>query len=315
MTTSPLVLGAMLFGTTIDEHTSFALLDRFVEAGGSWIDTANCYSFWSSDSGRGGQSEALIGRWLKARPDARERVKIATKVGAEPREPGNWPASREGLSARAIREGAALSLDRIGTDRVDLLWAHMEDREVPIEETAEALSSLVDDSVALQLGASNHPAWRIERARAHIARAGGHSFSAMQLSRTYLSPRPGAVPAGQSHRFGMMSDEQVDYAAENGLELWAYTPLLSGAYDNPAKAIDEAYEHPGTTRKLGALDQVSADLGLSRGQIVLAWLLGGQPLIRPILGGSKVEQLDSALAGAALVLSAEHRTLLDNAGA
>ena len=91
MTTSRLVLGAMMFGTTIDETTSFALLDRFVDAGGEWIDTADCYSFWASDSGYGGDSEELLGRWLAARPGARERVKIATKFGAEPRVAGDWP--------------------------------------------------------------------------------------------------------------------------------------------------------------------------------------------------------------------------------
>ncbi|GLJ76844.1 aldo/keto reductase [Leifsonia poae] len=315
MTESPLVLGAMMFGVTIDEDTSFAILDRFVEAGGSWIDTADCYSFWASDSGYGGESEALLGRWLKARPGMRERVRISTKVGAEPTVAGDWPASREGLSARAIREATAGSLERLGTDHVELLWAHMEDRSVPIEETAEALSALVDEGIAGRIGASNHPAWRVERARAHLAGLGGHPFSALQLSRTFLSTRPGAVPAGQDHRFGLMSDEQVDYAVENGLELWAYTPLLSGAYDNPAKKIPEAYLHPGSDRRLEALDRVASELGVARGQVVLAWLAGGSPAIRPILGGSKLDQLESALAGVALQLSAEHRALLDDAAA
>ena len=311
MTESALVLGAMMFGISIDEDTSFALLDRFVEGGGTWIDTANCYSFWASDTGYGGESEALIGRWLKSRPGVRELVKISTKLGAEPLDAGNWPASREGLSARAIQEATQLSLERLGTDHVDLMWAHMEDRSVPMEETAEALSELVDNGTARRIGASNHPAWRVERARAHLATIGGHPLSALQLSRTYLTTRQGAVPAGQNHRFGLMSDEQIDYAVENDLELWAYTPLLSGAYDNSAKTISDAYDHPGTERKLAALDRVASDLGVARGQVVLAWLAGGDPVIRPILGGSKLEQLDSALAGAALVLPAEHRALLD----
>lgn len=158
MTESPLVLGAMLFGITVDESTSFALLDRFVERGGVWIDTADCYSFWASASGRGGESEALLGRWLTARPGMRDLVKISTKVGADPDKPGTWPANREGLSARVVREATHRSLDRLGTDRVDLLWAHMEDRTVPIEETVTAMSRLVDEGVADRIGASNHPA-------------------------------------------------------------------------------------------------------------------------------------------------------------
>jgi aryl-alcohol dehydrogenase-like predicted oxidoreductase len=312
MAESRLVLGAMMFGVTIDEDTSFALLDRFVERGGTWIDTADCYSFWASDTGHGGDSEALLGRWLKARPGMRDRVRISTKLGAEPVGPGEWPANRQGLSAAAVRDAFAGSLDRLGTDRVDLLWAHMEDRSVPIEETVDALSALVDSGAVGRIGASNHPAWRVERARAHATARGGHPFSALQLSRSYLTPRPGALPAGQNHRFGMMDDEHVDYAEENGLELWAYTPLLSGAYDNPAKPVPEVYDHPGTARRLAALDRIAAELGVARGQVVLAWLAGGTPSIRPILGGSRLDQLDSALDGVALALSPEHRAALDD---
>src|SRR5690606_34809952 len=133
-----LVLGAMSFGTLVDEDTSFALLDRFVERGGVWIDTADCYSFWSSPTGHGGASEAVLGRWLAARPDAARRVRISTKLGAEPLWPGSWPEHRAGLSARAVRDAFAGSLERLGVDAVDLLWLHQEDRAVPIEETMDA---------------------------------------------------------------------------------------------------------------------------------------------------------------------------------
>ncbi|MRG59371.1 aldo/keto reductase [Agromyces sp. CFH 90414] len=313
MTTIPLVLGAMKFGTEVDEDTAFALLDRFVEAGGTWIDTADCYSFWASESGRGGASERVLGRWLAARPGVRDRVLISTKVGAEPIGSGAWPASREGLSDRAIREAVAGSLDRLGIDRVDLLWAHMEDRSVPIEETAETFSALVADGMSSRLGASNHPAWRMERARAHAVAIGGTPFSALQLSRSYLAPRPGVLPEGQNHRFGMMSDEQVDFAVETGMELWAYTPLLSGAYDNPAKPIPEAHDHPGSTARLAALDAVAGEVGATRGRVVLAWLVGGGTPILPILGGSRPDQLDAALEGVALELTAEQRARLDAA--
>src|SRR5690349_13319342 len=119
---SPLVLGAMSFGTLVDEETSFALLDRFVERGGAWIDTADCYSFWASPTGHGGASETVIGRWLAARPGIRDHVRLSTKAGAEPLWPGSWPERRTGLSARALRDAFEGSLRRLGVDTVDLLW-------------------------------------------------------------------------------------------------------------------------------------------------------------------------------------------------
>ena len=306
---SPLVLGAMMFGTRIDEPTSFAVLDRFVERGGVWIDTADCYAFWASESGRGGDGERLLGRWLAARPGVRDRVRIATKLGAEPLEPGSWPARREGLSAGAVRTAFAGSLERLGLDRVDLLWVHQEDRTVPIEETVDALGELVSAGTVDRVGASNHPAWRVERARAHALSTGSRPFDALQLNSTYLRPRPGTLPPGVEHRFGVLGDEQRDYAAEHDLEIWAYTPLLSGAYDNPGKEIPEVYDHPGNAARLAALDAVAAETGAARGQVVLAWLTARG--IRPMLGGSKVGQLDSALDGVALELTAEQLERLD----
>lgn len=306
---SPLVLGAMSFGTLIDEDTSFALLDRFVERGGVWIDTADCYSFWSSPTGRGGASEAVLGRWLAARPDAARRVRISTKLGAEPLWPGSWPEHRAGLSARAVRDAFAGSLERLGVDAVDLLWLHQEDRAVAIEETMDAVGALAATGAVRRLGASNHPAWRVERARAHADRHGLLTIDAFQLNSTYLRVRPGTRPPGVVHPFGVLDEEQRDYAAEHRIELWAYTPLLSGAYDNPAKEIPEVYDHPGTRRRLETLHAVAAELDATPGQTVLAWLLASG--IRPILGGSKLHQLDSAMDAMTLPLTAEQRARMD----
>jgi aryl-alcohol dehydrogenase-like predicted oxidoreductase len=303
-TRSPLVLGAMMFGTRIDEKTSFALLDRFVERGGVWIDTADCYAFWASETGRGGASERVLGRWLAARPGVRERIRISTKLGAEPAEPGSWPDRREGLSPDAVRAAFAGSLERLGVDRVDLLWLHQEDRSVPIADTVDALADLPAD----RLGFSNFPAWLVERARAH---APSLRLDALQQCATFLRPRPGTLPPGVLHRFALLGDEHVDYAAEHGMEVWAYTPLLSGAYDNPAKEIPAVYDHPGNTARLKALDTVAAETGAARGQVVLAWLVSRG--IRPMLGGSKAGQLDSALDGVRLRLTADQRELLDAA--
>lgn len=307
----PFALGAMSFGNIVDEATSFALLDRFVEAGGTWIDTADCYAFWQHPSGRGGTSEELLGRWLAARPGARERVRISTKFGAEPTGTGPWPEHREGLSTAAIRRAVAGSLRRMGIERIDLAWAHMEDRTVPIEETADAMAQLVVDGSAARLGSSNHPAWRVERARAHVLAHGGEPITALQHSFSYLHPRPFERPVGQDHRFGMLDDELRDLAHEEQLWVWAYTPLLSGAYDNPAKPIPETHRHAGTDRALAALESAAAELGMTRGQVVFAWLIAQG--IMPILGGSRIEQLDAAIDAARLELPREVRRALDEA--
>jgi aryl-alcohol dehydrogenase-like predicted oxidoreductase len=309
--TSPLVLGAMMFGTAIDEPTSFALLDRFVERGGVWIDTADCYSFWASADGQGGDSERVLGRWLAARPDARDRVRIATKLGAEPLWAGSWPSGRAGLSRRAVLDAFAGSLDRLGVEAVDLLWLHQEDRTTAIEETVEALAELTGAGVVRRVGASNHPAWRVERARAHARAIGSLPLDALQLNATYLRVRPGTRPPGVEHRFGVLSDEQRDYAETHGLEVWAYTPLLSGAYDNPAKQIPEPYDHVGNERRLEALDEVSAEIGATRGQTVLAWHVAHG--VRPMLGGSRLDQLDAAMHAVRLPLSTEQLARLDAA--
>lgn len=313
MTTSPLILGAMNFGTTVDETTSFALLDRFVERGGEWIDTADCYAFWHSPTGHGGQSEEVLGRWLAARSGMRDRVKIATKIGAEPRVAGDWPASRTGLSPAAVHRAFEGSLRRLGVDSVDLLWLHMEDRSVPIEETADALAELTADGRVARAGSSNHPVWRVERARRRALDIGARLLDALQHNHTYLRPRPDTQVT--DHRFGVLTDEHLDYAAENDLEIWAYSPLIAGAYDDPAKPLPEPYDHPGTTRRLEALTSVAQELGLQRGQVVLAWLAGGEQPVRPILGGSRLTYLDAALDAVARQLPAELRARLDAATA
>ncbi|MDX6298238.1 MAG: hypothetical protein QOI51_2095 [Nocardioidaceae bacterium] len=297
-TTSPIVLGAMFFGTTVDERTSFALLDRFVERGGVWIDTADCYSFWTSATGQGGDSEDVLGRWLAGRPGARDQVRLATKVGCEPLWPGSWPAHSAGLSRRAIRVAFEGSLRRLGVDHVDLLWLHREDRQVPLEETVDALGELTGDGRVGRVGASNHPAWRMERARRYAADSGTVPLDVLQLNATYLAPRPWTTPKG--HPFGVLSAEQMDYAQTNGLEVWAYSPLLGGAYDNPAKQIPSEYDHPGTTRRLAALDEVADKLGTGRSEVIFAWLL--RHGIRPMLGGSKLDQLDLAMDAALMEL-------------
>jgi aryl-alcohol dehydrogenase-like predicted oxidoreductase len=291
-----LVLGTMYFGTRTNDATSFALLDRFVEAGGRLLDTANAYSFWSSPTGHGGQSEALIGRWLAANPGLRDELVIATKVGVEPVDGGGT----EGLSARVIERESARSLERLGVDVIDLYWAHGEDRSTPLEESVAAFGSLVSAGAVRRLGVSNHPTWRVERARSIAARLGVEPWTALQLTTSYVEPRPGAQVAGKDHRFGFVTDETLDYLDENpGLDLWVYSPLIQGSYDRADRPFPQAYDHPGTTERLDELRREAAARGVPASQVVLAWLMARG--WKPIIGVSSVEQLDSALASTALL--------------
>src|SRR5262245_16322413 len=307
-----LALGAMFFGTRVDERTSLELLDRFVAAGGTMVDTANSYAFWVDPSGSGGQREQVVGRWLASRGGIRDQVYLATKVGAAPAGPGEWPATAEGLSAPMIKTAAEASLVRLQTARIDLYWTHMQDRSVPPQETAGALAELVAAGTVGRLGCSNHPVWRVEQAR-QVARANGWAgYTALQLRHSYLQPRPGA-PVPGTIRVGWVTDETVDHVqAHPELPLWPYPPLLLGGYVHTER-LPEAYEHPGTTHRLAALDAVAAELGATRNQVVLAWLTGGDPPITPIVGVSTAAQLDEALAGVSLVLTDAQRRRLEAA--
>lgn len=307
-----IVLGAMNYGTTVSEQAARELLDHFVERGGVWIDTADCYSFWNDPSGVGGQSESVLGRWLTARPGIRERVAISTKVRNQPMVPHLWPESAAGLSRGAIERGVRECLARLRTDHVDLLWAHGEDRDVELAETVETFGKLAADGVALRLGASNHPSWRVERARQLAHSMGLPGWTALQLRHSYLQPRPGSRLPDAGHQ--LMTPGDLDYAsAEGDIAVWAYTPLLNGAYTRADRPLPEVYEHPGTTRRLELLDVLSREHGATRNQLVLAWLMAQTPGISPIVGVSSLAQLDEALAAQDLALSPDDVQRLNEA--
>ena len=193
---SVLSLGAMLMGSRTDEATSFAILDRFVEAGGTFIDTSGNYAFWVNGT-QGGESEELLGRWRRSRGIGDEIV-IATKVGARPLAPAagfvgsdGSVIEMDGLSAKAIRESAERSIERMGVSRLDLMYAHVEDTTVPLSETVEGFAELVTSGSVGLLGVSNTWSWRVERARSLAAAAGLPGYEVLQYSYTYLRPFTG----------------------------------------------------------------------------------------------------------------------------
>jgi aryl-alcohol dehydrogenase-like predicted oxidoreductase len=312
---SVLSLGAMHFGTRTDEATSFAILDRYAEAGGTFIDTSDNYAFWVHGT-QGGESEALLGRWRASR-GATDEITVATKLGARPLGPGtSYLDNAEGLSAAAIAVAAEQSRERLGMDRLDLLYAHIEDPAVPLQETVEGFAALVAEGTVGLLGVSNHWAWRVERARRLAAAAGLPGYEVLQYHYSYLRPRtdrPGPLsPDGEQ---GVLGGDLLSYLrAEPGLAPVAYSPLLAGGYVRPDKPLDAEFDHQGNAARRAVLRDVAAAAGATVNQVVLAWLIGGDIPMIPLVGASSVAQLNESLAAVDLELAPEQRAALDAAG-
>lgn len=309
---SVLSLGAMLFGSVTDEATSFAILDRFVEAGGTFIDTSGNYAFWT-DGSQGGHSEELLGRWRRSRGVGDEIV-IATKVGARPLAPGtSYTDNAEGLSAKVIRESAERSMERMGLDRIDVLYSHIEDHRTPVEETVEGFAALVAEGLVGMLGVSNHAAWRVERARALAKQRGLPGYEILQYAHSYVRPRVDIPDAlFRDGNLGAAGPDLVTYMREEReLVLVAYSPLMSGRYTRTDKEFPPEFRHPGTEARLAKVREIAAETGATANQVVLAWQMGHEVPIIPLAGASSLAQLEENLAAVDLELTAEQRAALD----
>jgi aryl-alcohol dehydrogenase-like predicted oxidoreductase len=311
---SVLSLGAMLFGTVTEEETAFAILDRYVEAGGTFVDTSDNYAFWQTGS-VGGESETVLGNWRRSRGIGDEIV-IATKLGAAPLAPGTgYVDNPEGLSAAAIRSAVAGSTARLGMERLDLLYAHIPDPKVELAETVREFGALVNEGTVGLLGVSNHWAWQVERARA-VARAEGlPGYEVLQYQHSYLRHRidipselspDGAVGTADGNLLNMVRTER-------DLTLVAYQPLLGGAYVRDDKPLGPAHDHGGKQPRLDALRDVAKSAGATVNQVVLAWMIGARAPVIPLVGASSVAQIEENLAAVDLELTRDERARLDAA--
>ncbi|MGC0332339.1 aryl-alcohol dehydrogenase-like predicted oxidoreductase [Streptomyces sp. SAI-170] len=300
-------LGTMYFGTTVDEPTSRAVLDRFAERGGRLLDTANCYSFWVP-GGTGEESELVLGRWLAA-TGARAEMLLATKVGCLP-DPldGPFPESAEGLAPEVVLKQFQRSTERLGCETVDVYFTHADDPSTPLAETFGALSELVRSGRVGVLGASN-PA--VERLReAEELAADGEATAAyrvVQVRHSYLWPDPSADIRPQVP----LDRPLVHFAQEHGAVLQGYSPLLQGALTRPDRQLSPEYRGADNARRLARLRELAGRLGVTANQLALAWMAGGPVPVMPVLGVSSVAQLDEALDGLALELPEEIRGRLD----
>lgn len=310
---STLCLGAMNFGTRTDEQTSRAILDRFVEAGGTFIDTANNYSVWSG--GHGHDSEDVLGRWMRERRN-RDALRIATKLGAAQKDPtrplsNTPPTNFEGLSAEVIRRQAPESARHLGVDHIDVLYGHVDDRETALTETVGAFGELQRDGLVGITGISNVATWRVVEAREEARRQGIAPYGFVQQQYSYLHPAP------KYGRNNFVTPGLLDYAASTGtperppLTITAYSPLHQGGIARLDKPLWGGVDHPTSHVRRALLHEVAAGVGATANQVALAWLLGGEVPVIPLVGVSSVAQLDEALGAADLVLDADVRARLD----
>ena len=302
---APLVLGGNVFGWTADRAASFAVLDAFVAGGGTMIDTADVYSAWV-DGHRGGESETMIGEWLKA-SGQRDRVLIATKVGMLPGDGGDK------LAPARIAAACEASLTRLGTDRIDLYFAHQDDDAQPQEAVAEAFGRLVAAGKVRVLGASNFDAGRLASA-AEAARAAG--VPAYQV----LQPEYNLVSRG---KFG---GALQDWCVANRIGVVPYYGLASGFLTGKYRSREDLTKSVRGGRMeglldgkgaavLAAMDAVAGETGASLAQIALAWLMAQPGVTAPIASATSAEQLRDLLPAMTLALSPDQLDRLTAAGA
>ena len=301
----PLMFGGNVFGWTIDEATSFRLLDALIAAGFNAIDTADVYSVWVRGH-QGGESETVIGNWLKRR-GRRNDVIIATKLGSQ------MGSGDRGLSRAWIMKEVDASLRRLQTDTIDLYQAHRDDPDTPQEETAQAFADLVKQGKVRAIGASNFSAARLK--------------SALDVSRKLGLPRYESL---QPH-YNLV--ERKAYEAELGplcrkeqIGVIPYYSLASGFLTGKYRGKQDAHKSPrgaGATkylddrgvRVLAALDAVAAEHTATVAQIALAWLLAKPEITAPIASATSLTQLDELLGAVRIELSPADVARLDVASA
>lgn len=292
----PFVLGGNVFGMTAGRDASFAVLDRFVAFGGGMIDTADVYSAWVPGH-KGGESERMMGAWLKE-SGARDSVLIATKVGMMP----------GGLKPDRIREAAQGSLDRLGTDVIDLYFAHKDDPDVPLDEVLGAFAELVDAGIVRAIGASNYSAERLAEALRVADERGLPRYTAMQPELNLLD---------RDQYEGALQQLCID----EGLGVVTYFSLASGYLSGKYRSADDLGKSPRGARVkpyldgkgpavLAVMDRMAAETGATLSQIALAWVAVQPGVTAPIASATSVEQLDELMGSLDLRLSDEQLAAL-----
>ncbi len=290
---SEVALGAMDFGTTVSKEDSYRTLDTYIELGGNFIDTSNNYAHWA---GTGDESETLLGQWLKDR-GCRDKVVIATKVGFDRHGEG------AGLKKEQIEYWIDESLRKLGTDYIDLYYAHTDDMNTPIEETMEAFDRLVQKGKVRALGSSNFDTWRIAEANVIAESKGLTPYTAMQQRISYLNPKFEVAPKYPFNE--IVNRERLRFLCDKNMPLITYACLCKGAYEDPTR-LGEEYQ--GGAR-LDFIRNMAAEKGVNPSALVIAWLTNlhrceGYPTVIPLFSATP-EQMKQNLRGLDLVLTDE----------
>lgn len=302
---APLVFGGNVFGWTANESTSFDLLDAFIGAGFNCIDTADMYSRWAPGN-KGGESETMIGKWLRSR-GTRERVVVATKVG------GDLGEGRKGLSRRHIVEGVESSLRRLQTEYIDLYQAHFDDESVPLEETLEAFAGLIEQGKVRAIGASNYKGERLAAALRVSERQHWPRYETLQPHYNLYDRSD-----FETHLEPLCRQQQLGVIPYYSLASGFLTGKYRSAADfnkSPRGFGMKRFLNERGERILAALDEAGAALGATPAQVALAWLLSKPSVTAPIASATSREQLSELIKGVQLQLDAGLVARLDAASA
>ncbi|SMD17149.1 aldo/keto reductase [Rhizobium sp. RU36D] len=302
---APVVFGGNVFGWTADEKTSFALLDAFFDAGYNTIDTADVYSSWV-EGHKGGESETIIGKWLRQGHVARDKVIIVTKVGSD------MGLGHVCLKKDYILKAVEDSLRRLGTDYIDLYLSHWPDAETPYEETLSAFAELKQQGKIRAIGCSNL--------------SGEQLATSFKAAETTGLPRYDVIqPEYNLYTRDKFEGPLADLCIAQDIGVISYYALaagfLTGKYRKPGDGEGKArgyrmdgYLNDRGLAVLAALDKVCADTGLSLATIAIAWVAARPGITAPIASATSLSQLHSMIKAGQVALSAEHMALLDAAG-
>jgi aryl-alcohol dehydrogenase-like predicted oxidoreductase len=301
---APLVFGGNVFGWTVDESRSSSLLDRFVDGGLNAIDTADVYSRWVPGN-RGGESETIIGKWLKRSPSRRSQIVVISKVGSD------MPGRGKGLSRAHILASVDDSLRRLQTDYIDVYLAHRPDAETPIEETLRAFEALLTQGKVRAIGGSNYEAAGLGAALAVAKQKNLPRFEVMQ-------------PEYNLYDRDSYDGPLRDLCMKEGVGVITYYSLasgfLSGKYRSKADLGKSArgegiaeYLNARGERILAALDTVAERRAAKPAEVALAWLIARPGVTAPIASATSVEQVASLARATELSLDAQDVRLLETA--